>query len=127
MSHSQNRVGCFWDYGTLHTPQTPMSDANNSVPASPRLHTATHKPNGCEPYSPENLPANQSGNSAIGYVAAFQEIAKRQGIVTMFKAYLQINQALSKKARQEYQSMGVTLVDCSHAGKKEVADKIMIG
>ncbi|KAH6910744.1 NYN domain-containing protein [Coprinopsis sp. MPI-PUGE-AT-0042] len=88
VSHSQNRVGCFWDY--------------------------------------ENLPAKQSGNSAIGYVAAFQEIAKRQGIVTMFKAYLQINHALSKKARQEYQSMGVTLVDCPHAGKKEVADKIMI-
>jgi hypothetical protein len=114
----KNPVGCFWDYGTSRYHVPAVQQCASLQPLSLQTELTP---------SPENLPAKRFGNFAVGYVAAFQEIARKQGTVTVFKAYLQVDHVLSKKARNDYQSMGVTLVDCPHAGKKEVADKMMIG
>jgi NYN domain len=43
-----------------------------------------------------------------------------------FRAYLEVD-TLKPHRRDALQSMGLTLLDCPHRGKKEVADKIMIG
>ncbi|KAH6910745.1 hypothetical protein BKA70DRAFT_1463988 [Coprinopsis sp. MPI-PUGE-AT-0042] len=48
----------------------------------------------------ENLPVPETCSAAIGYAAAFQEIAKQHGAVTVFKAYLQID-ILHKRTRTD--------------------------
>lgn len=58
-----------------------------------------------------------------------REIAHSYGSVTQFKAYLELSEQSSKSTtlRSELQSCGVSLTDCPHNGRKDVADKMMIG
>ncbi|KAL6309093.1 NYN domain-containing protein [Sparassis latifolia] len=58
-----------------------------------------------------------------------REIAHKFGSVKQFKAYLELSEQSSSKSlnlRSELQSCGVSLTDCPHNGRKEVADKMMI-
>ena len=57
-----------------------------------------------------------------------QQIAHRYGSVKLFKAYLELSdQSKSLTLRSELQSCGVSLTDCPHNGRKDVADKMMLG
>jgi len=59
-----------------------------------------------------------------------RQIALRYGNVKLFKAYLELSEHSSSRSinlRSELQSCGVSLTDCPHNGKKDVADKMMIG
>lgn len=59
-----------------------------------------------------------------------RRIAQEYGPIKVFKAYLDISEQCSAKAtllRSELQSCGVSLTDCPHVGKKDVADKMILG
>lgn len=51
--------------------------------------------------------------------------------MTLFKAYLEVSeQVLSPRSmslRSELQASGVSLTDCPHNGRKDVADKMILG
>ncbi|RPD79813.1 DUF537-domain-containing protein [Lentinus tigrinus ALCF2SS1-7] len=69
--------------------------------------------------------------SVPGYdvVNNIREIALAYGSVKLFKAYLELSEQSSSKSiglRSELQSCGVSLTDCPHNGRKDVADKMMI-
>ena len=52
------------------------------------------------------------------------------GSVKLFKAYLQLSEFSASKSlllRSELQASGVSLTDCPHNGRKDVADKMMLG
>lgn len=75
----------------------------------------------CHPSS--NVPGYEIAN-------AIRNIAHSYGILKQFKAYLELaEQASSKLSRlwSELQSSGVSLTDCSHNGRKDVADKMILG
>ncbi|KZT65470.1 DUF537-domain-containing protein [Daedalea quercina L-15889] len=61
-------------------------------------------------------------------VSNIREIAHTFGSVTLFKAYVDLSEQSPKSntLRSELQSCGVSLTDCPHNGKKDVADKMMI-
>ena len=56
-------------------------------------------------------------------------IARLFGSVTTFRAYLDISTQSPKSVvlRSEFQSSGVSLIDCPHNGKKDVVDKMILG
>lgn len=58
-------------------------------------------------------------------------MARSYGIVKSFKAYLAIAEqfpvAKASTLRSELQALGVSLIDCPHNRRKEVADKMIIG
>jgi hypothetical protein len=58
-------------------------------------------------------------------------VAHYFGSVKFFKAYLQLSElsasAKSLLLRSELQASGVSLTDCPHNGRKDVADKMMLG
>lgn len=59
-----------------------------------------------------------------------RQIAHTYGTIKLFKAYLELSEQTSSKSlglRSELQSCGVSLTDCPHNGRKDVADKMMIG
>lgn len=85
-----------------------------------------HGPSLIDSYTENLPPSSKFGNSDIGYTAAFRELAQQYGAMKTFKAYLEVN-TLKPHRRDALQSMGLTLLDCPHRGKKEVADKMMIG
>ncbi|OBZ75647.1 hypothetical protein A0H81_04559 [Grifola frondosa] len=69
--------------------------------------------------------------SMPGYdiVNKIRQIAHEYGSVKLFKAYLELSEQSSSKSiglRSELQSCGVSLTDCPHNGRKDVADKMMI-
>ncbi|KAI0637224.1 NYN domain-containing protein [Trametes polyzona] len=58
-----------------------------------------------------------------------RQVAHQYGTVKLFKAYLELSEQSSSKSlglRSELQSCGVSLTDCPHNGRKDVADKMMI-
>ncbi len=70
--------------------------------------------------------------STPGYdvVNNIRQVAHEYGSVKLFKAYLELSEQSSSKSiglRSELQSCGVSLTDCPHNGRKDVADKMMIG
>ena len=70
--------------------------------------------------------------SVPGYdvVNNIRQVAHEYGSVKFFKAYLELSELSSSKSiglRSELQSCGVSLTDCPHNGRKDVADKMMIG
>ncbi|KAF8061499.1 NYN domain-containing protein [Lyophyllum atratum] len=77
----------------------------------------------------ENCPASSSFN---GYevVKKVRCIAHNFGTIKLFKAYLELSDpAIYSKSlvlRSELQSSGVSLTDCPHNGRKDVADKMML-
>ena len=78
----------------------------------------------------ENCPAptNVSGYTIVDNI---RSIAQTFGSVKLFKAYLEVSEhvPLSRPLPllSELQSSGVSLTDCPHNGRKDVADKMIIG
>jgi hypothetical protein len=57
-------------------------------------------------------------------------MAQSYGSIKSLRAYLGITEQLVLRTlalRSELQSSGVSLVDCPHNGRKDVADKMIIG
>jgi hypothetical protein len=69
-------------------------------------------------------PANTSGYAIANSISA---LARSFGSVKVFKAYLEISDQSRSSLRSELQSSGVSLVDCPHNGRKDVADKMILG
>ena len=86
----------------------------------------------CPPNSmnAENCPAP---TSASGYstVNSIRSVAQIFGSVKLFKAYLEVTEQVPVSRavllRSELQSSGVSLTDCPHNGRKDVADKMILG
>jgi NYN domain len=72
-------------------------------------------------------PANVSGHTIANNI---RKLALKYGRVTAFRAYLDISEHGSTnllRLRSELQSAGVSLIDCPHNGKKDVADQVILG
>ncbi|GJE97096.1 NYN domain-containing protein [Phanerochaete sordida] len=74
---------------------------------------------------------NCSPPHSAGYTVVdnIRQIAHNYGTVKLFKAYLELSEQNSSRSlglRSELQSCGVSLTDCPHNGRKDVADKMMI-
>lgn len=54
-------------------------------------------------------------------------LARPYGSVKSLKAYVATTAQLGVALRSELQASGVSLIDCVHNGRKEVADKMIIG
>jgi len=70
-----------------------------------------------------------SGSSGYKVVDNIRRVAHEFGVVTVFKAYLELGQRGSSKTktlRSQLHSSGVSLIDCPHNGSKEVADKMLL-
>ena len=75
----------------------------------------------------ENCPAPTSA-SGYSIVNNIRSIAQIFGSVKLFKAYLEVTEpSRAVLLRSELQSSGVSLTDCPHNGRKDVADKMIIG
>jgi len=80
----------------------------------------------------ENCPAPSSA-SGYAVVNKIRSITQPYGSIRTFRAYLEVSDQLAAPAsrtqniRSELQCSGVTLVDCPHNGRKDVADKMLIG
>ncbi|KAF9805355.1 hypothetical protein IEO21_09090 [Rhodonia placenta] len=88
-----------------------------------------HEPNVAIFWDYENC-TPPSVSPGYDIVDKIRQIAHEYGSVKLFKAYLQISEQLSSNSnrlRSELQSCGVSLTDCPHNGRKDVADKMMIG
>ncbi|KAF6764824.1 NYN domain-containing protein [Ephemerocybe angulata] len=74
-----------------------------------------------------SIPANLTGYEVVN---AIRLISQDYGSVNLFKAYLEVSeQVLSSRSltlRSELQASGVSLTDCPHNGRKDVADKMML-
>ena len=63
-------------------------------------------------------------------VNRIRDLAHQYGSVKTFKAYVEYPEQMSPKAlalRSELQSCGLSLIDCPHNGRKDVADKMIMG
>ncbi|KAH9483748.1 hypothetical protein JR316_0003224 [Psilocybe cubensis] len=72
------------------------------------------------------VPSNTSGYAAVD---CLRNLAEPYGSVRSLKAYLEVTEQTPSKTllmRSELQSSGVSLVDCPHNGRKDVADKMII-
>ena len=78
----------------------------------------------------ENCPAPTSA-SGYSIVNNIRSIAQVFGSVKLFKAYLEVTEQVPMSRpvllRSELQSSGVSLTDCPHNGRKDVADKMILG
>lgn len=80
--------------------------------------------------APENChgPSTISGYDVVGSI---RSVAHKFGSVKLFKAYLELSeQPISPRVSNllsELQSSGVSLTNCPHNGRKDVADQMMIG
>jgi hypothetical protein len=78
----------------------------------------------------ENCPAptNTSGYAIVNNICS---IAQTFGSIKLFKAYLEVTEQVPMSRatllRSELQSSGVSLTDCPHNGRKDVADKMILG
>ncbi|KAF9036731.1 hypothetical protein BJ165DRAFT_1505553 [Panaeolus papilionaceus] len=76
------------------------------------------------------VPTNVSGYAAVNHI---RSLAHPYGSVKVFRAYLGLSDhpilqnVKSQNTRSELQVSGVSLIDCPHNGRKEVADKMIIG
>ena len=78
----------------------------------------------------ENCPVS-TNSSGYAIVKNIRSIAQTFGSVKLFKAYLEVTEQVPVSRavllRSELQSSGVSLTDCPHNGRKDVADKMIIG
>ena len=74
----------------------------------------------------ENCPA-PTNTSGYAIANSISSLARSFGTVKVFKAYLEISDQSRPSIRSELQSSGVSLVDCPHNGRKDVADKMILG
>ncbi|KIM83400.1 hypothetical protein PILCRDRAFT_819638 [Piloderma croceum F 1598] len=65
-----------------------------------------------------------SGAQSQNIVKSITHAAHSYGQITLFKAYTELL-SIKSSVRSDLQLSGVTLVNCPHNGKKEVADKMM--
>ena len=74
------------------------------------------------------VPTNTSGYAIVNNI---RSIAQTFGSVKLFKAYLEVTEQIPVSRavvlRSELQSSGVSLTDCPHNGRKDAADKMIIG
>jgi len=102
-------VAIFWDYGMVsYLIQSRPVDQRALVENCP-------------------TPSNITGLTIANNIFA---LASHFGSVKLFKAYLEIAELpVSRCAaiRSELQCSGISLVDCPHNGRKDVADKMMLG
>ncbi|KAF7978119.1 hypothetical protein HWV62_1543 [Athelia sp. TMB] len=87
---------------------------------APYLHSTVIQHENCQPA------ASYSGYSLVDTI---RRLALQYGDVTLFKAYYEAPPAPSARLlalRSELQSSGVSLTDCPHNGRKDVADKMML-
>ena len=60
-----------------------------------------------------------------------RSVAQSFGSIKLFKAYLEVTEQIpvhrAAGLRSELQSSGISLTDCPHNGRKDVADKMIIG
>ena len=68
-----------------------------------------------------------SGAQSQNIVKSIRHAAHSYGQITLFKAYTDSLLSIKPTMRSDLQLSGVTLVDCPHNGKKEVADRMMTG
>ena len=68
-----------------------------------------------------------SGAQSQNIVKSIRHAAHSYGQITLFKAYTDSLISIKPTMRSDLQLSGVTLVDCPHNGKKEVADRMMTG
>lgn len=72
--------------------------------------------------------APSTNSQGFSIVDSIRQVAFEYGTLQVFRAYLQIESSLKmQNLRSELQYSGVSLVDCPHNGRKDVADKMMIG
>ncbi|TFK42910.1 NYN domain-containing protein [Crucibulum laeve] len=73
------------------------------------------------------IPSSASGYDVVNEI---RRIAQTLGSTTLFKAYLEVFEqtplSRSLALRSELQSSGVSLIDCPHNGRKDVADKMIL-
>jgi glucose uptake protein GlcU len=106
MQRSGN-VAVFWDYGAF------------------RITSSTLKVLfSC--YVLENCPAPAS-TSGYAIANSISALARSFGSLKVFRAYQEISDQSRTSLRSELQSSGVSLVDCPHNGRKDVADKMILG
>ena len=113
MSYEDESVAIFWDYGASHTPW------GASAFADPL----------CTVVLPENCEIPGVADSFLA-TNGIRRIAHEYGNVKVFRAYLEVTEKDSSRSlnlRSDLQSCGVTLIDCPHNGRKDVADKMMMG
>ena len=105
---SSEDVAIFWDYGRSN-PSGSGCDLNCYL---------------------ENCPA-PSHITGYDIVKRIRFVAHRFGTIKLFKAYLELSDpAVFSKSlglRSELQASGVSLTDCPHNGRKDVADKMILG
>lgn len=68
--------------------------------------------------------------SGYDVVNNLRQIAHSFGTLKLLKAYVDLSEQASSKSlslRSELQSSGVSLTDCPHNGRKDVADKMILG
>jgi hypothetical protein len=81
---------------------------------------------------PENCPAPAS-TSGWEIVKEVRRAAQVYGNIKVFRAYLELPEHASTpesrwfQLRSEMQASGVSLTDCPHNGRKDVADKMILG
>ncbi|KAJ6623423.1 hypothetical protein B0H10DRAFT_1786581 [Mycena sp. CBHHK59/15] len=73
-----------------------------------------------------------AASNISGYETAngIRNVAHRFGSVKSFKAYMEMPETdtlRSLSLRSELQSSGISLTDCPHNGRKNVADHMIIG
>ena len=62
--------------------------------------------------------------------STIRQVAHQFGVVKVFKAYAAVSEVVSPRLstlRSELTACGVSFVDCPHNGRKDVADKMMLG
>ena len=78
--------------------------------------------------SSENCPfPSTSWDPAPDIVNRIRTIAHQYGSITTFRVYMQHMEKMPSSLRSELQSYGLSLIDCPHQGRKDVADKMIIG
>lgn len=78
-------------------------------------------------YATENC-APSGNHQGFSIVDRIRGVAFEYGSLQVFRAYSGTeSSAKTQNLRSELQSSGVSLIDCPHNGRKEVADKMMIG
>lgn len=109
MSSEPESVAIFWDYGTLD----PLACTQFKLIVSPT----------------ENCEIPGVADSYL-VTNGIRRIAHEYGNVKVFKAYSESYEVVSPRTtvlRSDLQACGVTMVDCPHNGRKDVADKMIMG
>lgn len=101
-------VAIFWDYGEV--------EVNIS-----HVQLLTRSIENCE------IPGVAD---SFSITSGIRRIAHEYGNVKVFRAYMEVPDQHSPRAanlRSDIQACGVTMIDCPHNGRKDVADKMIMG